>query len=106
MKNITTYINESRASDVASKNADKLLIKYHSKNALELKNKLEANKWIFDTNYNDWNAGEDVTFRFTKDSEKFFVTYSLNKNSKYNGNITDNELEKLTLIDTAEYYKK
>ena len=53
MKNITTYINESRASDVASKNADKLLIKYHSKNALELKNKLEANKWIFDTNYND-----------------------------------------------------
>ena len=53
MKDIITYINESRTSEVASKQADKLLIKYHSENALEFKNKLKADKWVFDNKYNN-----------------------------------------------------
>lgn len=106
MKDIITYINESRASELASKQADKLLVKYYSDNALEFKNKLEADKWVFDTDYNNWNAGEDVTFKFNRGKETFFVTYILGRNSKYNGEPTDDELAQLKEIDTAEYYNK
>jgi hypothetical protein len=106
MKNLVDFLTETRLSDNAEKLANKYLIKYHSNNALEFKNKAEKDNWILDMNYDNWTSGEEVVLKYTKKGETLFVTYSLSKNEEYKGELNDNELVKLKIIDNAEYYKK
>ena len=108
-KEFQTRVNniiESSMKDKAEELADQYLVKYHGKNALEFKNNIEKDGWVLDLNYDNWTAGESVTLKYTKDNEKLYVEYSLRKNNTYKGEITDDELSKLKVIENSEYYKK
>ena len=106
MKSIVEFINESRASEQAEKEAQKYLLKYHGKDALEFKTKAEKDGWKLDDDYDKWTAGDEVIFKYIKNNEKLYVTYSLSHNDSYKGDIDDDELKKLKTINGGEYYRR
>lgn len=107
MKTITEYLNESRQGDIAEKKSQKYILKYHGDNALEFKHNAESDDWEFDDDYDNWEAGEYVTFKYIRNSESLFVTYSLRRKDNYKGidSLNDEMLKTFKIIERSEYYK-
>lgn len=108
MKNLIEYINESRLSELANKNAEQFIQKYtdnRRSSALEFKNNAEKDGWELDFDYDKWTTGDSITLLFRRKKEKLYVEYVLGRNSSYDGNLTEEALSSFKVIEDAEYYK-